>query len=28
MTVTVESVDAIPLEPSGKRMIIKPLAVA
>jgi phenylacetate-CoA ligase len=28
MTVTVEPVDAIPLEPSGKRMIIKPLAVA
>lgn len=26
MTVTVEPVDAIPLEPSGKRMIIKPLA--
>jgi phenylacetate-CoA ligase len=28
MTVTVEPVDAIPLEPSGKRMIIKPLPVA
>ena len=26
MSVTVEPVDAIPLEPSGKRMIIKPLA--
>jgi phenylacetate-CoA ligase len=28
MTAMVEPVDAIPLEPSGKRLIIKPLAVA